>query len=111
MIDWNRIIELRNDVFGDDFGEVAEVFIEEMRETLDRLNTEETHETLEADFHFLKSSALNFGFSELADICSAAEKAASGGDCPPINVVRVIAAFEASLAEFNSRAAEFGVAA
>lgn len=72
MIDWERVAELQEEVGTEDFYEVVELFFEEVEEALDRLVTQNvaTAESL----HFLKGSALNLGFEELAALCKVAEQ-------------------------------------
>lgn len=80
MIDWSRLNELRDEVGADDFDEVVTLFVEEAEETIERLSPDATADALEADLHALKGSALNLGFSELAEICARGEKLAKLGD-------------------------------
>ncbi|MFA8386017.1 MAG: Hpt domain-containing protein [Pelagibaca sp.] len=80
MIDWTRVSELRDEIGPDDFAEVAELFLMEVEDTLSRLNRAgNTARDMQDLMHFLKGSALNLGFSDLSDMCSKAESAASQG--------------------------------
>lgn len=111
MIDWHRVTELKTDVLGDDFAEVFLLFLEEVEEVLSRLRENTDLSKFEEDFHFLKGSAVNVGFTEFGELCQAAEKAASSGEAARIDVESVIAAYEASVSAFMDRAHEFGLAA
>ena len=111
MIDWERIAELRDEIGDEDFGEVVELFLDEVEESLTRLRTAPDVTTLEEDLHFLKGSALNLGFAEFGAICFAGEKAAAAGAADSIDVSAVIDAYDASKTEFMSRAEELGIAA
>lgn len=80
MIDWTRVEELRDEIGPEDFAEVAELFLIEVEDTLSRLkDAENDSQTLQELMHFLKGSALNLGFSQLAETCSTAESAAAKG--------------------------------
>ena len=80
MIDWIRVEELRDEIGPEDFAEVAELFLMEVEDTLSRLgDAEKDSQTLQELMHFLKGSALNLGFSDLAETCSKAESAGAEG--------------------------------
>lgn len=80
MIDWVRVAELRDEIGTEDFDEVAELFLMEVEDTLSRLDAAKHEpEQMQELMHFLKGSALNLGFSDLSDICSAAESDAAQG--------------------------------
>ncbi len=80
MIDWLRVDELRKEVGEEAFEEVAELFLEEVDEMMERLPEVEGAQ-VPAAMHFLRGSALNLGFRSFAALCLDAEKAASTG-CP-----------------------------
>ena len=71
MIDWARIEELRFEIGEDGVGEVVEIFLEEVEETLTDLGSAQTDEDRAARLHFLKGSALNLGLNALAALCEA----------------------------------------
>ncbi len=77
MIDWSRADQLREEVGEEAFLEVAEIFIEEVDEVIQRLKTNVVAADFQADMHFLKGSALNLGFSDFAALCQTGE---SGGE-------------------------------
>lgn len=104
MIDWNRVAELRAEVGEDAFDEIIELFLEEVQEVARRLQgAPATDQTLAADLHFLKGSALNLGFSELAALCAAGEARASAGDAGGVDLAAVLACHQASCREFLAR--------
>ena len=81
MIDWDRVAELRDEVGEDDFAEVMALFLEETEEAAIRLASETGDAgQIARDLHFLKGSALNMGFSDLAALCQAGERRARQGD-------------------------------
>lgn len=100
MIDWNRVMELREEVGSDDFIEVAELFISEVDEVLDRLGTGANVATLENDLHFLKGAALNLGFRDFAELCRDGELSAAGSDFGSVDIGAVTACFAASKTDF-----------
>ncbi len=88
MIDWNRVAALRDEIGAGDFAEVVEMFLTESDEAISRLQSGKPYPTLEAELHFLKGSALNLGFQELAELCSHGEKRAAGGH--PVDLRQVV---------------------
>lgn len=80
MIDWDRVKELRSEIGADDFGEVAEMFLQEADDAVARLTPGLTARALEADLHFLKGAALNLGFDALSGLCQDGERRAAAGD-------------------------------
>lgn len=82
MIDWDRICELFEDFGEDGFAEVADVFVIEARESLDRLAQASKPEQMRAEFHFIKGAAMTLGFDQIAAICAEGEMRAENGlDC------------------------------
>lgn len=101
LIDWDRIRELRDEIGEDDFGEVVEMFLEEVADAVARLDPiANDTAAAEADLHFIKSISLNLGFSGLATICQTGEKRASGGDMPIRELERIPSLYQESLVEF-----------
>ena len=98
MIEWQRVSELHEEVGSEDFAEVVEIFLEEVEEVVLRLR-KAAGAPVEDDLHFLKGSALNLGFSQLASLCDAGEKAARDGK-RDIDLAAVCDSFEASRTEF-----------
>ena len=101
MIDWIQIKALRDDVGAEDFEEVVEIFIEEVAEIVERLRSAPQLDTLCADLHAVKGSALNLGFTNFADLCQTGE-----GRADEVILQPILDAFETSKASFRSGLAE-----
>jgi histidine phosphotransfer protein HptB len=99
MIDWDRVAMLRAEIGVADFAEVVDMFLEEADEVILRLCAGKPDPTLEAELHFLKGSALNLGFRELAGLCNLGEKAAGAG--VPVDLARVTSSYAASRNAFE----------
>lgn len=78
MIDWARVTELRDEIGEEDFGDVVEIFLEEVEGALDALG--DGSAALHEQLHFLKGSALNLGFQQFAELCQAGETSSADGD-------------------------------
>lgn len=100
MIDWSRVKELKDEIGEEDFGEVAEIFLEEVDEVIARLKTNPDPSLFEQDMHFLKGSALNLGFRGLSDICGQNESAAAQGQCEQIVLEPVFTVYAQSKSAF-----------
>lgn len=100
MIDWARVIELRDEIGAEDFREVVDLFLQEVEGSLGRLSLDSDPATLESTLHFLKSSALNLGFTALSTICQAGESAAARGDVSGIDKEAVMRVYALSKMEF-----------
>lgn len=71
MIDWARVAQLRDEIGGEDFDEVTELFLMEVEDTLIRLeHTAGDPAQMRDLLHFLRGSALNLGFREMSEMCS-----------------------------------------
>ena len=102
MIDWNRVTELRNEVGADAFEEVISLFIEEVDDMIGQLRTMTDRAKLMDDLHFLKGSALNLGFADLAQLCASDERIAKTKDPAQVDLGALIACYEKSRAEFTA---------
>ena len=111
MVDWDRVNELKTDVFGDDFAEMIEVFLEEVEGVLKRLKASPAFSTFEEDFHFLKGCALNVGFSEFGRLCQEAESLAAKGQAMSVEIDQICDAYSISVANLRERWDEIGLAA
>ena len=100
MIDWTRVRELKDEIGEEDFDEVAEMFIAEVDEVIDRLKAAPDPARYEADLHFIKSSALNLGFSDLSALCQTGERQAAGGSTDEVDLGAVFTTYDASKAAF-----------
>lgn len=92
MIDWGRVIELRDEVGADEFDAVLELFMDEVEEVVMRLSKDDPGR-LERDLHFLKGSAWNLGFSEFGALCQTGEMAAARGRPQDIAIGDVVASY------------------
>ena len=102
MIDWTRVLELRDEVGAEDMDEVVELFLEEVDGTLDRLTSAPDPDSLSADMHFLKGAALNLGFADMAAMCAQGERDAGAGNPDLVDVAAVVACYDASKLEFET---------
>ncbi len=100
MIDWDRVQDLKDEIGEADFAEVAGLFIAEVEEAIDRLRSSPDPARYEDDLHFLKSSALNLGFSGLSALCDGAERQAAMGNAASIELSEVFQTYESSKAAF-----------
>ena len=80
MLDWDRVQELREEIGEEDLGDVLALFLDEVADRLQSIGAEET---LVEDLHFLKSSALNIGFKDLAELSAQMEASARTGATVP----------------------------
>lgn len=99
MIDWGRVDALRSEIGADDFAEVVVLFLDETDEVIARLPSCTSAKALEAALHFLKGSALNLGFADLAQLCQDGERRAAAGDAT-VDTGPVIASYGASKTTF-----------
>ncbi len=100
MIDWTRVTVLRDEVGAEDFGEVVELFLDEVEETVARLSSNPDTATIEEDLHFLKGSALNLGFSNFSDLCQMGESMAAEGRAAEVDLAPILACYASSKATF-----------
>ncbi len=101
MICWDRVNELLEEVGQDDFDEVLEIFFEEVEEVIEKLRNTPDPLNYEADFHFLRGSALNLGFEGFAHLCGDNEIAARNQKIDEINLAGVLNSYELSKHEFT----------
>jgi len=100
MIDWPKVLELREEVGHEDFDEVVELFLEEVDDTIQNLG--DPGRSLEHDLHFLKGSALNLGFSSFSDLCKQGEYACAGGTSDTVNTTKILECYATSKTQFLS---------
>ncbi len=96
MIDWNRIKTLRDEIGEEDFPEVVEIFIEEVSEMISELRNSPKVETLGADLHALKGSALNLGFADFSALCQTGETRAANGKADEIELAPILLSYDQS---------------
>lgn len=100
MIDWARVGDLRAEIGAEDFAEVIELFLEEADEVITRLPGPSDPGGLGKSLHFLKGSALNLGFSDLAALCQDGERMAATGAAAKVDPGHVATVYRASKQEF-----------
>jgi HPt (histidine-containing phosphotransfer) domain-containing protein len=100
MINWERVRELQSDMGAEDFREVVALFLEEVEDVLMGLDAGPAAGAMEAPMHFLRGSALNLGFSDLAALCTEGEKLAAQGRGGQIDLAAIHAAYQAAKAAF-----------
>lgn len=74
--------ELRDEIGQDGFDEVVDVFLEEAGEVIARLC--DPCAPVAENLHFLKGSALNLGFSDVAQLCQEGERQLALGQTPDL---------------------------
>ncbi|TRW99289.1 Hpt domain-containing protein [Paracoccus sp. M683] len=95
MIDWNRVIELRDEVGPSEFDPVLELFVDEVEEIVMRLSKDDPGK-LERDLHFLKGSAWNLGFAEFGSLCQEFEAKVCRGQIETIQIDRIVRCYSTS---------------
>ncbi|WP_224824289.1 Hpt domain-containing protein [Cognatishimia sp. MH4019] len=94
MIDWTRIEDLKMELGDEDFEEVFRIFLDEVQDSVDSLETAPTNQTLEAILHSVKGNAVTVGFSKLAELAGAGE--ISAGQGADVNLQEIISAHRLS---------------
>jgi len=100
MIDWDRVAELRDEIGAEDLATVIEMFLEEVAEKLQEVVGGSSKASLSEDMHFLRSSALNIGFVELAKMCATVEDKADTGHLNA-DITAISACYDASAKELR----------
>ncbi|MHA6264295.1 Hpt domain-containing protein [Arenibacterium sp. CAU 1754] len=101
MIQWLRVTELREEVGEEDFGEVVELFLEEVEEVIQKLKDGPDRSQLEQDLHFLKGSALSLGFDHFSGLCQDGETRSANGRADDVDVPAIITGYEQSKTLFQ----------
>ncbi|MER5172124.1 Hpt domain-containing protein [Thioclava sp. GXIMD2076] len=105
MIDWDRVAELQSEIGSDGFGEVVELFMDEVEGVVMKLGTRP--DRLEEDLHFLKGSAWNLGFRAFGVMCQEGERLAAMGRSGDVDIQAVLDVYSASKKDFMARVNEF----
>lgn len=101
MIDWSRVEELVEEIGAEDFGEVVELFLDEVESAIVAFEgAAGDPTTVEEQMHFLKGASLNLGFESLAQLCLKGERAASSGQVAVVAPAEVRQVFDASRTQF-----------
>ena len=101
MINWDRVNELRDEIGEEDFGEVVELFLEEVEQVIDKLRSAPNMNTLGEDLHFLKGSALNLGFRGFSSLCQTGETASSEGRAETVDIAKILDCYDTSKIQFQ----------
>ena len=78
MIDWNRVIELRDELGPEELLPIIDMILVEIEAHLFALDSRTLH--LAEDLHLLRGLALNIGFTEFCAQCLRAEQQLASGD-------------------------------
>ncbi|OCX61680.1 histidine kinase [Thioclava sp. SK-1] len=105
MIDWDRVAELQSEIGPDGFGEVVELFLDEVEAVVMKLGTRPNK--LEEDLHFLKGSAWNLGFQGFGALCQIGERLSGQGRAEEVDVPEILACYSDSKQLFMARVDEF----
>ena len=97
MINWQRVMELRDEIGADSLDEVVELFLDEVEAALMNLGGSAS---IEGALHFLKGSAANLGFEDFRALCAEGEAMAAAGKGNQVEVGRIIAIYAASKKRF-----------
>ena len=101
MIDWSRVQELRREIGEEGFAEVVELFLDEVETVIGRLAAGSGNISAE-DMHFLKGSALNLGFRELAALCQDGERHCNAGQGAAVDLAPLLRLYRESKAAFEA---------
>jgi len=102
MIDWDRVRALRDEVGAEDVDEIIDLFFCEVERVMATLSEVSDAKSLGENVHFLKSGALNLGFSAFSDLCGQAEKDAESGIWKDVDIRAIMASYAASKSAFLS---------
>lgn len=102
MIDWDRVRELRSEIGEDSFGEVVDLFLEEVEAVINRLGEDGFGSGFANDLHFLKGSAWNLGFKTFGALSMEAERLAVAGEGDAVEINALKEAYLASKQAFLS---------
>jgi HPt (histidine-containing phosphotransfer) domain-containing protein len=101
MIDWARVRELQQEIGAEDFGEIVDVFMEEVETAIADLPASGTGSELEGLMHLIKGCAWNLGFRNLGKLCADGELAAAQGRGADVDIAAITAAFATAKTVFS----------
>jgi HPt (histidine-containing phosphotransfer) domain-containing protein len=101
MIDWTRVRELQAEIGAEDFGEIVDVFMEEVETAIASLPASDKGSELEELMHLIKGCAWNLGFHNLGELCADGELAAAQGRGADVDISEITAAFAAAKTVFS----------
>lgn len=102
MIDWSQVAQLRQDVGVEDFGEVLDIFFEEVEEVTAQIAQAIPPGDLGKHLHFLKGSASNLGFTEFSEACQKGETLCDKGAENQVNIPEILTVYSGSKQAFFS---------
>ncbi|MDX1743299.1 MAG: Hpt domain-containing protein [Ruegeria sp.] len=102
MIDWSRVRLLRDELGTGEFDEVVQIFLDEVQETIDRLQKDTNRLEFEQNMHFLKGSALSLGFDCFSKLCQDGERIAAAGKADDVDLPSILKMYQDSRAKFFS---------
>jgi len=108
VIDWTRVNQLRDEVGPEAFVEIAAMFLAEAEDAVSGLSPAAAPAAMAANLHAIKGSALNLGFSDVADLCARGETDALAGRPGQVDIHAIRRAFAAARAAFVARHPEGG---
>lgn len=85
--------ELYDEIGEESFGDVVDLFVEEVAEGVSKLSAADSARQRVQAFHFLKGAALNLGLTEMANICAIGEQRDGAGQDTKDLVAQVTATF------------------
>lgn len=106
MIDWQRVNALREEVGPEDFGEVIDLFIDEVDAEIELLQSASTTAELGSKLHFLKGSALSLGFRKFSTLCHEGESALSKKPQADVDIRAILECYQVSRSEFLAQVTE-----
>lgn len=92
MIDWDRVLQLCDEVGADEFDELLELFLDEVEGVAMRLSPDDSGQ-LERDLHFLKGSAWNLGFQQFGALCHQGELEAAQGRATQVDIAALLTSY------------------
>lgn len=102
VINWTRVIQLRDEVGASEFDEVVQIFFDEVQEAIERLNNDTARRDLEQNLHFLKGSALSLGFDRFSRLCQDGERNAAAGNRAEVDLPAILTAYDESRRAFQA---------
>ena len=100
MIDWNHVRTLQQEVGPEDFDKLVPLFFSEIDSAVKPVSKSDTPIQLARDLHFLRSGALNLGFSDLSALCAEGEMQAENGEGDKVDLTAIVSCYEASKQQF-----------
>lgn len=102
MIQWSRVRQLRDEVGADEFDEVVEIFLDEVQEVIAKMRNDTARTEMEQNLHFLKGSALSFGFDTFSKLCQDGERRAAAGESEAVDLDEIFTAYDDAKALFQA---------